>query len=85
MCSPSPSPSPISRPFWPGVCWGLYRPTVLGAVFGLDLSDVTISLVCVVLSQLAWHVYHLPAVENFRLYVDQSVHDSQWDRRLYRA
>lgn len=24
-------------------------------------------------------------MENFRLYVDQSVHDSQWDRRLYRA
>lgn len=54
-------------------------------VICLDLNDVTISLVCVVLSQLAWHVYHLPAVENFRLYVDQSLHDSQWDRRLYRA
>lgn len=72
-------------PILAGCLLGPVQATVLGAVFGLDLSDVTISLVCVVLSQLAWHVYHLPAVENFRLYVDQSVHDSQWDRRLYRA
>lgn len=54
-------------------------------VLHLDLNDVVLSLVCVVLTELVWHLYHLPAVENFRLYVDQPVHDPQRDRRLYRA